>query len=506
MAKLLHTHAALIVLSVLVVLDATCVIGQLLADIFIVKENLEKTEIEKHDLAITLQSMFPKFFNNTENLSLNEMLGQLKETLEVEKILDNYTQYRQINRGDLDPGRSTTALLLNSTEVAPQVAKKLPPNSTSADRKSENQNQDPSVLDTEQDEFLLAWKQLTKSLKEDENILKLITGSRTSYLGSVDEQSGNSSRSKVKESSLNKKSSRKTGTKDKGDLEKEHDILLEVTHVFHLASLSILSILLFETLLKIFAMGRKLWNHKLEVFDAGVIITSWSLDLAFKDGIWDHPGSNAATILIILLPWRVVRIVNSFVLVIQEKDNVRLKLIKQRYRSSERRTREYKEKLNKYRVETKSLQGVCRKFGVPEGQITACMPIEKRKRSSLALTALSEFASLAMVSTVGSLPNLASKSEFSSDSSSSDDEESSDQHREIDRTVSADSAFSQTDSIFSTVSFAVDCPNNLGEENIAYIHETLDNSGSLPTYEDAMISVYNSKPEEIQSQNQHTKL
>ena len=125
---------------------------------------------------------------------------------------------------------------------------------------------------------------------------------------------------------------------------------------------------------------------------------------------------------------------------------------------------------------------------------------EKRKRSSLALTALSEFASLAMVSTVGSLPNLASKSEFSSDSSSSDDEESSDQHREIDRTVSADSAFSQTDSIFSTVSFTVECADNLGEDNIAYTHETLGNTGSLPTYEDAMISVYNSNSDEVQSQ------
>ncbi|XP_029657997.1 uncharacterized protein LOC115232316, partial [Octopus sinensis] len=156
-------------------------------------------------------------------------------------------------------------------------------------------------------------------------------------------------------------------------------------------------------------------------------------------------------------------------------------------------------------VQTKSLQGVCRKFGVPEYQITACMPAEKRKRSSLALKALSEFASLAMVSTVGSLPNLASKSEFSSDSSSSDDDDdSSDQHKGIDRSVSTDSAFSQTDSLFSTVSYQSDTPNNNIRNNLSYSHQTLGDSSSLPTYEDAMTSVY--KSDDIQSKNQHTKL
>lgn len=48
-----------------------------------------------------------------------------------------------------------------------------------------------------------------------------------------------------------------------------------------------------------------------KVFDAFVVTVSWILDLSFYEGIWAQPGSEAATILIIILPWRVIRIVNS---------------------------------------------------------------------------------------------------------------------------------------------------------------------------------------------------
>ena len=42
-----------------------------------------------------------------------------------------------------------------------------------------------------------------------------------------------------------------------------------------------------------------------------MVSVSWALDVAFWEGIWAQPGTEAATILIFILPWRVVRIVNS---------------------------------------------------------------------------------------------------------------------------------------------------------------------------------------------------
>ncbi|GAB1608086.1 uncharacterized protein LOC115229029 [Argonauta hians] len=494
LAKLLHTHAALILLSFLVVMDATCVIGQLLADIFIVKEKLDKTETEKHELADVLQTMFPHYFNTTDDLSLHEILDHLKNALEINNMSNISSRYSQ----NLQANTNHSAQFSDSIKDIPAELANTDINSTDL------HNRTLSLLQEKQTLLVDTWKQLKQSQKDNENILKLMWSLQLKPLFSAPaNQTINSDKLKKYSS---KQYSGKSDKSDDDDAE-EHNILFEITHIFHLTSLIILSILLFETLLKVFAMGRKLLSHKIEVFDAIVIVISWSLDVAFKDGIWDHPGSNAATILIILLPWRVIRIVNSFVLVIQEKDHVRLKLIKQRYRSSERRTREYKEKVNDYRVQTKSLQGVCRKFGVPERQITACMPAEKRKRCNLALKALSEFASLAMVSSVGSLPNLASKSEFSSDSSSSDDDDdSSDQHRGIDRCISTDSVLSQTDSLFSAMSYQSDAQNNNNNNNISlsYGQPNVGDSTSLPTYEDAVTSVYNSNDK--QSKQQNTKL
>ncbi|KAK3728873.1 hypothetical protein RRG08_014290 [Elysia crispata] len=162
----------------------------------------------------------------------------------------------------------------------------------------------------------------------------------------------------------------------------EHGALYHLTHAFHLASMVILSMLLLETLLKVFAMGKKLKHNKLEVFDAVVVAISWSLDVAFYQGIWAHPGTKAATLLTVLLPWRVIRIVNSFVLVIQEKDHVQLKIVKQRLRQSLKKSKESIDKASSYRHEVKALAGLCRKLGASDTEIGACSPSGETKESA----------------------------------------------------------------------------------------------------------------------------
>ncbi|XP_061191545.1 uncharacterized protein LOC133199608 isoform X2 [Saccostrea echinata] len=194
----------------------------------------------------------------------------------------------------------------------------------------------------------------------------------------------------------------------------EHTLVETLTHAFHLGSLVILSLLVFETFLKIFAMGSHFLNHRLEVFDAFVVTVSWILDLSFYEGIWAQPGSEAATILIIILPWRVIRIVNSFVLVIKEKDLVILKVIKQQYRRLVKREKELTNKLEQYRIELRQLQGLCRKHGAKEPEIAACAPIGRRRTSSI-MSGMSSFASLAMIGAVGSQPDLARESSSDED-------------------------------------------------------------------------------------------
>ena len=64
-----------------------------------------------------------------------------------------------------------------------------------------------------------------------------------------------------------------------------------------------------EIMLKIYAFRLDYFRHKLEVFDALIVIISFSLDVAF---IGHGEGlESAAGLLVILRLWRVTRILNG---------------------------------------------------------------------------------------------------------------------------------------------------------------------------------------------------
>lgn len=76
-------------------------------------------------------------------------------------------------------------------------------------------------------------------------------------------------------------------------------------------SLNIVKVLLFQLLELIIAKTVHINYSLSQVFDAFVITVSWALDIAFWEGLWAHPENEAANIMIFILPWRVIRIVNS---------------------------------------------------------------------------------------------------------------------------------------------------------------------------------------------------
>ncbi|ESO86986.1 hypothetical protein LOTGIDRAFT_235169 [Lottia gigantea] len=338
---LLHTHVALILVSVLAALDASCVIGQIICDILIMKEKLHEWELFDAKLSPLLVDEIPR-----------------------------------LNTSDYEPG-------------GPGLHKFY------------------EILAGLENHHLTH-----KSPNEKHSLHHLIHHHDQQVLGDLTHNTTHPPPHQAHSHSRRKRAIVEVHSHE----EDGHGVLHELNHAFHLGSMIILSILLFETLLKTFAMGRKILMHKLEVFDAFVVTVSWCLDIAFWEGIWEHPGTEAATILIFILPWRVVRIVNSFVLVIQEKDNVQLKIIKQRLRLNFKKTKEITEKLNTYRVESKQLQGLCRKHGATENEISACGPGGRRRRSSV-MPALDTLASIALVGAIGNHPSLTL-----SDSSDEDDE------------------------------------------------------------------------------------
>ncbi|KAK7098342.1 uncharacterized protein [Littorina saxatilis] len=411
LSTLLHTHVALILVCTLAALDSACVIGQIICDILIMKETLHEWEVLDENLTSILWKELPLL-----NVSADDPAN-----LNLEKIRDILLEYQLKPHGNFS---SIPSSLVGSGVMA-QPAGGFDPRwlqfLQSAAASAQLPGHDSGSVNVS---IPLASGDSSKNLTAGEMIIGFFKIPVAHHRGR-----------------------RAAGAEAEG----EHTLLHDLTHSFHLGSMIILSMLLLETLLKVFAMGKKILHHKLEIFDAFVVSVSWALDVAFWEGIWAHPGTEAATILIFILPWRVVRIVNSFVLVIQEKDHVQLKIVKQRLRLSVKKSKESTRKASSYRTEVKQLQGLCRKYGAIETEIGACGPPGRsgRRRSSL-MPAMERAASLTLISALGSHPSL-----YTMGSSSDDDDGVTNTGRELTRTVSPDhtlrSAFSVStlDSVFT---------------------------------------------------------
>ncbi|KAK6972656.1 voltage-gated hydrogen channel 1, partial [Biomphalaria glabrata] len=99
------------------------------------------------------------------------------------------------------------------------------------------------------------------------------------------------------------------------------------------------------------------------VFDAIVIIASFAVDLTFIKGLAEFAVDDSIFVLVFLLPWRVIRVVNSLVMAVIDHEHVKLRLLYSR-----------KKKLDKtvetLRNETDELKGMLqdvRQFCIKEG-------------------------------------------------------------------------------------------------------------------------------------------
>mgnify|MGYP000174993175 CR=1 FL=1 len=66
-----------------------------------------------------------------------------------------------------------------------------------------------------------------------------------------------------------------------------------------------------EVALKIFFTTDHFFSHKMEIFDAVVVVTSFILDLVFLN---DEVVGGLVQLIMFLRFWRIVRVVNGFIL------------------------------------------------------------------------------------------------------------------------------------------------------------------------------------------------
>lgn len=133
--------------------------------------------------------------------------------------------------------------------------------------------------------------------------------------------------------------------------------------VFHYCSLSVLSLFLIEIIVRIYALRLKFFKHKLEMFDAIIVIVSFVLDIVFRNN--DGPESGVG-LLVVLRLWRVTRILNGIVLTVKKQAEKKLQREKRLRQACEQELTKYREYCTAQEQEIELLRGLLRKHNIED--------------------------------------------------------------------------------------------------------------------------------------------
>ncbi|XP_076465410.1 uncharacterized protein LOC143297122 [Babylonia areolata] len=126
--------------------------------------------------------------------------------------------------------------------------------------------------------------------------------------------------------------------------------------VLHMASLTILTIFLVEVLFKIYAEGKHILKHKAEVFDAVVVVVSFTMDITFIIVPVSQATQDYAGLLVLLRLWRVTRIINGVILSVKMDADKKLKAQKVLREKAEKQVQRLTDKLEKLTRENQKLR------------------------------------------------------------------------------------------------------------------------------------------------------
>ncbi|XP_052800010.1 voltage-gated hydrogen channel 1-like isoform X2 [Mya arenaria] len=134
-------------------------------------------------------------------------------------------------------------------------------------------------------------------------------------------------------------------------------------HVLHYCSISILGLFLIEILLRVIVFRLEFFKHKLEVFDAAIVIVSFALDILYRNN--EGPESGVG-LLIVLRLWRVTRIINGVILSVKVQADKRLKRERRLRDACEQELMKYREYCAAQENEIDILRGLLRKHGITD--------------------------------------------------------------------------------------------------------------------------------------------
>ncbi|XP_074660582.1 uncharacterized protein LOC141913043 [Tubulanus polymorphus] len=188
-----------------------------------------------------------------------------------------------------------------------------------------------------------------------------------------------------------------------------------IVHILHLASIVILGILLVEVILKIIGLGFDFLKYKIEVIDAIIVTASFILDIVFLNSNM----SKTITVMIILILWRIVRLLNA--VIVQEKQRLKflLRVTKASNTTAKQRITILNDSLKAKHKEIQTLRNLCSILGGSEPPLKQSKkpPVVKKKRPSSGLSPL--LMSALSATTLGLLPSVNNNNNGSNSASNS---------------------------------------------------------------------------------------
>lgn len=97
--------------------------------------------------------------------------------------------------------------------------------------------------------------------------------------------------------------------------------LQDLSHAFRIFALGIIIFMSVETSLRIFCTGFLFLKRKIEVFDALIVFTSLIFDCSF----YSRSFQKSSIVVMLLLPWRLIRIVSSLIAALSSKHRRQVK-------------------------------------------------------------------------------------------------------------------------------------------------------------------------------------
>ncbi|GFS23934.1 voltage-gated hydrogen channel 1 [Elysia marginata] len=150
-----------------------------------------------------------------------------------------------------------------------------------------------------------------------------------------------------------------------------------VPHIFHYCSLAILSLFLIEVGIRIFVLRLDFFKHKLELFDAVVVVVSWVLDIVFRN---NEDAAAGVGLLIILRLWRITRVINGIVLSVQKQAEQKIEKEKHLREAAEEDITSYNIYCEAVEARMKQLEKILHKHGIDFSTIASVTVERPRER------------------------------------------------------------------------------------------------------------------------------